>query len=340
MRIAVMGAGSLGTIAGALTAKNGGDVVLIDSYKEHVDELNKSGATVVGELEITVPVKAITPEEMDGIYDVVLYTVKQTANESALNQLLPHLGADSVVVTFQNGVPEDAVAKIVGQERTLGCTVGWGATFEKPGVSRLTSKFDKMTYELGEMDSSIRERTQKVADVLNLSGEATIVPNIIGVRWTKLLVNTTMSGLSAALGCTYGDILDNEKSLMLVAHVGDETIKIVNAREIKMEPIQGHDLSKMDFQTAKQRAAKLPFYKAMFAPHRQLKASMLQDLEKGRKTEVDAIVGVVSDWGDTLGIDTPVCDKIRDVIKDIENGKLKPVFENLDLFTVPECPEE
>jgi 2-dehydropantoate 2-reductase len=90
MRAAIMGVGSLGTIMGALMTKNGADVILIDANKEHVNAMNAAGAKIVGKLNLTVPVKAITPIEMTGIYDVVFYLVKQTANSVALKQLLPH----------------------------------------------------------------------------------------------------------------------------------------------------------------------------------------------------------------------------------------------------------
>ncbi|TGE34831.1 hypothetical protein E4K67_28570 [Desulfosporosinus fructosivorans] len=165
MRTAIMGVGSLGTIAGALITKNGGDVILIDANKEHVKALNEKGATITGTMELNIPVKAITPDEMTGVYDVVLYLVKQTYNEVALKQLLPHLGPDSVVCTLQNGVPEEAVAEIIGKERTLSGTVGWGATYVGPGVSMLTSDPNKMSYDIGELDGSIRERTKKVAEL-------------------------------------------------------------------------------------------------------------------------------------------------------------------------------
>jgi 2-dehydropantoate 2-reductase len=149
LRVALMGAGSLGTIIGALVAKNGGDMVLIDANKAHVQAMNEKGARITGKMELVVPVKAILPEEMEGIYDLVIYLVKQTYNKTALQQLLPHLGPDSVVCTLQNGVPEDAVAEIVGRERTVGGTVGWGATWLEPGVSMLTSEPDKMTFDVG-----------------------------------------------------------------------------------------------------------------------------------------------------------------------------------------------
>jgi 2-dehydropantoate 2-reductase len=340
MRIAIMGAGSLGTIAGAIITKGGRNVVLIDANKENVEALNKNGATITGTMDLNIPVKAITPDEMEGIYDIVLYMVKQTYNDVALKQLLPHLGADSVVCTLQNGVPEDAVAEVVGKERTLGGTVGWGATWIGPGVSMLTSEVKNMTYDLGELDGTTKERTIQVKEILDLIGETIIVPNLVGIRWTKLLVNSTLSGMSAALGCTFGEVLDNEKALTCAAHIGNEAILIAKARGIVMEPLQGHDLTLLGFKTKKERASKFPMYHAIFGPHRMLKASMLQDLEKGKKTEIDAIDGVVSEWGKRLNIPTPVSDKVVEIVKGIEAGEYTYSFDNLKMFNVPEIPEE
>lgn len=338
MRAAIMGVGSLGTIAGALTTKNGANVVLIDVNKEHVKALNEKGATITGKMELNVPVTAILPEQMEGIYDIVIYLTKQTYNDVALNQLLPHLGPQSMVITLQNGVPEDAVAKVVGAERTLGATVSWGATWVKPGVSMLTSESGSMTYELGELDGVIRERTKSAAEFLSLSAETEIVTNIAGIRWSKLLINATLSGMSAALGCTFGEVLDNEKALTCAAHIGNEAIEVAKARGIEMELLQGHDLTILGFKNQAERASKYPLYKAIFGPHRMLKASMLQDLEKGLKTEISAINGVVSEWGRKTGVATPVADKVVEVVKGCEEGLYKPGFQNLDLFVVPDIP--
>ena len=339
MRAAIMGVGSLGTIMGALITKNGGDVVLIDANQQHVDALNAKGATITGKLELNVPVKAITPDQMSGIYDIVVYVVKQTFNETALNQLLPHLSPTSTVCTLQNGVPEDAVAEIVGKERTLGCTVGWGATWIGPGVSMLTSEPGSMSFDLGELDGTIKDRTHAAARLLNMVAQTDIVPNLAGIRWTKLLINATFSGMSAVLGCTFGDILDSEKALLCAAHIGNETIAVATARGIKLEPLQGNDITVLAFGSKKERTAKLGIYKIIFGPHRQLKASMLQDLEKGRKTEIDAIDGVVAQWGEKLGIATPISHKVVEVVKGIEAGQYHYSFGNLDLFEVPELAE-
>lgn len=81
LRIAVMGAGSLGIILCAYVAQNGLNVVLIDAYKEHIDALNRDGATVTGQVELSTPVHAILPEQMEGIYDIIIFMAKQTFND-------------------------------------------------------------------------------------------------------------------------------------------------------------------------------------------------------------------------------------------------------------------
>jgi len=337
MRLAIMGAGSLGTILGAHIAKAGIDIDLIDANEEHVKALNEKGAKVVGTMEFTQPVKALTPEEMEGTYDMVLYLVKQTYNETALNQLLPHLGKDSCVITLQNGVPEPAVADIVGKERTLGCTVGWGATWKEPGVSELTSEPGNMSFEIGEMDGKITDRLMKAKEILETMCHVEVMENLMGIRWTKLLVNATFSGMSACLGCTFGDILDDPKAMDCVKHIANEAIVLAKVADIKMEPMHGFDLgSLLGFETKEEMDSKDPIYNKMWGPHRKLKASMLQDLEKGKRTEIGAINGVICDFGDKYEIETPVNDQVVQVVRGIEDGKYTYEFSNLDLFKLPE----
>ena len=100
-RIAIMGCGSLGTILGAYLNKAGLDVMMVDAWKEHVDVLNRKGATVTGSVQMNVPVKACTPDQMDGIYDLIIYMAKQTFNDIAIPQMLAHCGDDTIICTCQ-----------------------------------------------------------------------------------------------------------------------------------------------------------------------------------------------------------------------------------------------
>ncbi len=339
MKTAVVGAGSLGTIIGALLAKAGRDVTLIDTNKESVAALNQKGAQVTGLMEITVPVKAITPEQMQGTYDLIIFTVKTTYNEAALSHLTKYLHDDSIVLTLQNGIPEDAVAAYVGAKRTLGGAVGWGATWIAPGVSQLTSPPEKMTYDVGEIDGKMSDRLQKIKDELEPAGVIITTDKLMGIRCTKLLVNSTFSGMSAVLGCTYGDILDNPKALACVAHIANECLQVVKALGVKPEPIQGVDVGILAFQNKQQMEKTFMIYQMAFGPHRALKASMLQDLEKGLPCEINTINGKVAEMGQKAKVKTPVNDKVVEIVTACQDGKLKPSMSNLDLFVLPELPD-
>ena len=339
MAMAIMGAGSTGTIMGAIFSSKNVDVTLIDAHREHVNMLQKKGATVTGAIELNnIPVKAITPDEMSGSFKIVFYLVKQPLNKIALPQLLPHINPDSIVCTLQNGIPEEEVASYVGRDRTVGVTVGWGATWLKPGVSMLTTGENKMPFGIGELDGTVKARTRRVKVFLDMIGQAQITGNLKGIRWTKLLANASFSGMSAVLGCTFGDILDHRKALSCAAHIGNETIRVAEALGVTLEPMLGHDFRTLAFNSSAEMEQKFPVYKDIWGSHRLLKASMLQDLEKGQKTEIEAINGIISSFGAKTGVQTPVNDQVVEIVKNIEAGRDHYSFDNLDKFMLPDLP--
>jgi 2-dehydropantoate 2-reductase len=334
MRIALVGVGSLGTIIGALLAKADEDITLVDANFEHVQALNEKGATITGHMDIQVPVKAVTPDKMQGPYDLVIYLVKSTYDDDALPALLPHLNHESVVLTLQNGIPEDKVASIVGGERTVGGAVGWAGIFRGPGTSELASQPEVMTYDIGELDGSASERIKEIKAVLDKAGKTEITSNLTGIRWSKLLVNVSLSGMSTILGCNGAAILDDEKALRAAVTIMVETLKTAAALGIKVEPMQGVDPNLL-FEVIRQGEENAFAVMRMIGqPHREGKASMLQDLEKGRRCEVEAINGYLERKAREAGVDTPVNDKVTAIIRDIQEGKAKPRFENLDFIEV------
>lgn len=338
MKVAILGAGSLGTIMGAVVSKNGGDVVLVDSYKENVDGLNKNGATVTGFLDLkNIPVKAITPEEMEGIYDIIIVLLKQNSNKEALPKLLKHVDENSVICTLQNGIPEESVAEIFGADRTVGGTVGWGAGWISPGVSQLFTHPDHMRIEIGTIDGSITDKLKKVEEFLKFAGFVDINTSLMGIRWSKLLMNSALSGMSAALGCTFGEIIDDEKAVTCAAYVADELIKVSRAKGIDLEVIiPDRDFYDLEFSDKAGLDHAIEFLRDIYSVHRPQKASMMQDMEKNRPCEIDYINGIVCDNGDEFGIDTPFNDKIRQIVKEFEAGIVPfPTMSNLDRFEVP-----
>lgn len=334
MRQAIMGAGSLGTIVGALLSRQGYEIDLIDSWEEHVKVMNAAGATVRGKMELNVPVKAITPDQIQGEYDIIYYLVKSTADDVALPIVKQHLKPDGTVVVMQNGLPEEKVAAFIGRERVLGCPIGWGATLLGPGISELTSDPEKMTYDLGELDGSDSVRLNRLAEILGKAGVAHKSDNVVGLRWTKLISNASFSGMSTVIGATFGDVLDHPKALYCAGLITKEAIDIMEAASVTPAVIQGADIRFLNFTSQEEYENLVPVYKAIFEPHRALRASMLQDLEKGKACEIDSINGALVEWGSCYGVPVPVNSQVVQIIKDIEKGARQPGWSNLDLIRV------
>ncbi len=339
MKIAIYGCGAMGTVLGAYLNKNGLEVTLIDNYVDHVNALNEKGARIIGCADLTVPVKAITPDQMEGKYDLIFLFTKQTANAEALPHIKQFLNDDSIVCTLQNGVPEYSVEEYIGGNRTVGGTVLWGATFISPGVSEVTQDVTSgdILFDIGEISGGITERIKKVAQVLEYMGPVTIVENLMGARWSKLLLNSCMSGMSAAMGSIFGDILDNPKSSACLSYIASDIINVCEKANVDLEGVMGMemvDFGKVDTKENFEKSQNC--FRKFYADKLTAKASMLQDLEKGKKTEVEMINGFVVDQGKKYGVPTPYNDIVVKIIKGIENKELPLSMDNLKFFELPE----
>ena len=333
MRVAIYGAGSLGTILGAFISKAGVPIELINRNKAHVEALQAKGAQVVGTMNFNQPVVAYTPDQMSGEYDILFLMTKQQHNAEVVQMLKGFLASDGVLVTFQNGLPEMQIADVLGEERVLGCTVAWGATMQSPGVCELTSEPDALSFSLGAVSEKKSKHFAKVKELLEKMGTVDVEENFLGTRWSKLLINAAFSGMSAVLGCTFGEAAGPKKSRRIVQKLIKECIDVCQVGGIRIEPVQGKDIVKLlNYTNALKRAFSFFIIPIAIRKHAKLKASMLQDLEKGKLTEVDAINGAVSEYGRKVGFPTPANDKVVEIIHRIERGELKPCFDNLKYF--------
>ena len=333
MRIAIYGAGSLGTILGAFISKAGVPIEFINRNKAHVTALKEKGAQVVGTMNFNQPVVAYTPDEMSGTYDIIFLMTKQQHNAEVVKMLKGFLASDGVLVTFQNGLPEVQIAEVLGEERVLGCTVAWGATMQSPGVCELTSEPDALSFSLGAISKQRSKHFAKVKELLEMMGTVDVEENFLGTRWSKLLINAAFSGMSAVLGCTFGEAAGPKDSRRIVQALIKECIDVCQVGGIRIEPVQGKDIVKLlNYTNALKRAFSFFIIPIAIRKHAKLKASMLQDLEKGKLTEVDAINGAVSEYGRMVNFPTPVNDKVVEIIHRIEQGELKPCFDNLKYF--------
>ena len=233
--------------------------------------------------------------------------------------------------TLQNGIPEESVAARVGIARTIGGTVGFGATWREPGVSILTSSLEALQnfgFDIGEIDGRVTPRLHKVKEALSAVGGCDIVDNLMPIRWSKLLMNATFSGVSAALGCLFGDVLDDPRAMRFLSHVADETIKVARAHGVRLAGMQGEDMEFLELRLGETVDDKMAFYRRVWSRHAKLKASMLQDLEKGRRTEINQINGYVCQKGQAAGVDTPCNDLVVELVSEAEATKTLPKFDD------------
>ena len=333
MRCAIYGAGSLGTVLGAYMTRAGVDVELINRNKEHVAAMKEKGAHITGTVEMTVPVKALTPDEMSGQYDVLFLMTKQLLNKEVVTFLKPYLTEKGVIVTLQNGIPEPGIAEIVGEDHTMGCVVEWGATLSAPGESTLTSEPDSLSFHMGKMKGITDGQVAQVKQLLETMCPVHIEENLLGARWSKLLINATFSGLGTVVGGLFGDVSESAEVKGIALKCMKECIDVGHAAGAEFAPVQGKDITKLFYyKNGLKKAFALFLLPIAMKKHRLLEPSMLQDLKKGKPCEVDAINGVVCDWGRKCGVATPINDRIVEVIKKEQAGELPLRKDNIKLF--------
>ena len=332
-RCAIYGAGSLGTVLGAYITKNGGDIVLVNRNQAHVQVLNEKGAHITGTVEMTVPVKAITPDQMEGKYDIILLMTKQLQNEQVVTMLKDFLSEDGVIVTLQNGLPEPGIAEIVGSGHTMGCTVEWGATLAGPGECILTSDPDSLSFHMGKMEGISDAQFDMVKNLLELMCPVHEESNLLGARWSKLLINATFSGLGTVVGGTFGSVSENAAARKVAVRCMKECIDVGHAASVEFAPVQGKNITALFYYTNPiKRAIATMLIPIAMKKHRDIEPSMLQDLKHGKACEIEAINGVVCREGRKYGVNTPINDRIVEVVKEIQEGKRKACGENVKLF--------
>jgi 2-dehydropantoate 2-reductase len=338
MKMAVYGAGSLGTILGALLTKGGYDIDLIDVNQAHVKALNEKGAKIVGLMELEQPVKALTPDEMTEPYDLIFYLTKSTHDASSLPYVTKYLKPDGILVTGQNGMPEQNLNDIVGKERVIGQITGWGATWLEPGVSKLTSPADHMIFEIGEQDGRITKRLQTIAGILRSAGKVNMVTNLIGMRWAKWTSNCSFSGMSAIVAGPFGDVLDHPHAIRCAIHIMNESMAIAKAAGVTVEKFQEAEFDKYTFTTEKELEEHLPAFIASEI-HRDIRTGMLYDMEAGRYPEIDTTYnGMQCTLGYKYGVPTPVNQQVATLVHAMAAGKLKIDPSNVDLIVLPKLP--
>ncbi len=303
----------------------------------HLAAMNAAGGLRVEGVRgaVTVPVRAVARVgEAPGEPAVVLLAVKARDTEEACRGLAPRLGPDSIVVSLQNGLCEDRIAAIVGRERTVGGIVGWGATFAGPGRVVQTSRGHTT---LGELDGRLTPRLEALGDLLAAVEPVRLSTTIIGALWTKLIINAATSTLGAVTGLTLGEMLASRRLRRLARRLVAESVRVAEAEGVRLEPFGGQvDLRWIAWRDGASLAAWLHNWRGAgvlrlaAGRYRGLRSVMLQDLERGRPTEVDDFNGVLVARGTARGVPTPLNAALVGLVHEIERGERASGLGNLE----------
>ena len=303
MRIAVVGAGGVGGYFGARLAEAGVDVVFL-ARGAHLQALRSRGLRIEspkGNVELTTIAATDDPASI-GPVDIVLFAVKLYDAEAATSLLPPLLGPDTAVIPLQNGVEgADIVSRVVGPAHTAGGTVYVSAVIVEPGVIRHTA-MDSLFF--GELDTRRTPRLERLLEVCRPANfHSTLSDNIHVDIWTKFVRLSVFSGMTAATRCPIGPIVSDPELLAMLKAAVLEGTRVAQAKGIAVPD---------DTPASVEQA-----YKAL-PPH--AKASMLEDLERGRPLELPWLSGAVVRIGEEVGVPTPVHRFIATILKPHVNG--------------------
>jgi 2-dehydropantoate 2-reductase len=298
-------------------------VVVLDANREHVERLLQPGLQLdrLGEhSQVRLDARAEL-DEIEERFDFALITLKAPALEVAL----PALAARDIVETYValgNGLVHERIAAIVGRERLIVGTVEMGATNLGPGRLRQTTD---NPFVIGELDGATRARTRLLAEVLEPVAGVHLTDNIAGQLWSKLLVNTTLSGLGVVGGCTYGEVAADPVGRQAIFSLWSEGHAIGLAQGLTLEPVLGIEAAALVSPDAASREEAL---ETAVGNAGATRASMLQDVERGLETEVDVINGAIVSRAAQLGSSAPGNAAVVALVHSYERGEAKPSREH------------
>jgi 2-dehydropantoate 2-reductase len=303
LKFAVLGAGALGSAIGGVLSEAGHEVWLITRNQAHVDAINQHGLVLRTEgVDRIVKSQAATNAIASGVVDCVIVLVKSAQTRQAMQAAMSLLGPETTVLSLQNGLGhEDILSDIVGKQRVLAGKSYCGGQMIAPGHV-ICGHVGKDTH-MGELDGSMSPRILQIAKAFNDAGLLTVVSdNIMGTIWDKLFINVATGALSGITRLAYGDLYQVPELEACAVAAVTEAMAVATAHGVRTsiaDPLQAW----------RKAGAGLPY---------EFKASILQTLERGVRTEVDYINGAVVRLGALHGVPTPVNATLLACIKGIE----------------------
>jgi 2-dehydropantoate 2-reductase len=343
MRILILGAGAVGAYVGGHLALKGRDVTLVDPWPGHVDAMNANGLRLEGMSAaecFTVAVRARHLTEVQGFsregpFDVAFVCMKSYDTAWATHLLKDYLAPAGFVVSLQNCINEETIAGVVGWGKTVGC-IASKISVELMGPARVKRGVPKgppgseAVFRVGEVHGRETPRVREIASMLEVVDGARVTTNLWGERWSKLVANAMRNGICAASGMTANACDREPVTRGLAIRVAGEAVRAGLAQGFVLETINGHDAGdwvaalegddalcarieqEMEASTAKRSEAFIP--------------SMAQDVNKGRRTEIEFINGLVVTKAREIGLEASANAGLTRAVRRVERGEHAPAL--------------
>lgn len=318
---------------GAFLSRAGHDVTLVDTVSDHVDAINRSGLRLTGPIaEFSAPLPAFTPDTLHGTWDTIILATKAHHTAAAMRALAPHLGASGCVVSAQNGLNELAIAEAVGEERTVGAFVNFGADYLEPGVILYGGRGTVTVGEaFGPIASRLSSRALQIRDTWrDFDERAFATDNIFGYLWGKEAYGAMLFA-TALTNDSIADALARPEHRALYIALAREILAVAFAQGVRPEAFDGFDpAAYLPNAPAGAASQSLDHLVAHNRKSAKTHSGIWRDLAvRKRPTEVDAQLGIVVRIGAEVGVPTPLTARVVALIHEIERGVRPLAINNL-----------
>ncbi|MCU1437162.1 MAG: 2-dehydropantoate 2-reductase [Naasia sp.] len=339
MKTLIIGGGAVGSTLAGYLARAGRDVTIADGWFQHVEAVRENGLRVQAvEGDFVTDVRAIHLDELVDYGTADLLLVAGKAFDTRMQALLAreHLHDGTVVMSSQNGMNDAVIGDIVGHDRMVACVVALAADLFEAGAVRRTSDATTGSIVIGHLEQG-RDAvvTQRLLEHFEPLGGVRVVDDAWPERWGKLTLNSMSNALAGLTGLWSDRLWSEPMTLDVIIALGHETASVAAAAGIKTAPVLGRipqDLlvaADSKSGAAWQEAAGIMLgISAERVGKKANRASLLQDVMKGRRTEVDYLNGWIVRKGAELGVPTPVHSMLIEALYPVQVGKIPYEMEN------------
>lgn len=323
-RIAVLGTGAQGAGIGADLVRAGHDVTFIEQWPDHVHAMRERGIEVRLPLTTTVtPVDVLHLCEVATLrrpFDIVLVVMKAYDTRWSVELIAPHLARDGVVVGVQNGMTMDAIAAVVGAERTLGAVIEMASNMFEPGIVNRQNAPADSWFAVGGTHPVAHARAEEIRRIMSCTGTVEISDDIRSSKWMKLVANAGELVTSAILDLPLYDAVRLEGIHEFMIGCGAEAARAALVDGSRLISIFGIDEAEVDDPEGYSRRLLGEVLEKYSLP--DTRTTVLQDWMKGRRSEYRELNGHVVDVLARAGETAPLNARVADLAARIERGEL------------------